>query len=49
MNIKTETNKQFVMSLNSCIDYVYESVSEDYQLPKEMIVAIAILESVKGI
>ena len=44
-DINTESNKQFVMSLNSCIDYVYKSVSEDYQLPKEMIVAQAILES----
>ena len=44
-DIKTESNKQFVMSLNSCIDYVYISVSEDYQLPKELIVAQAILES----
>ena len=44
-DITSGSNKEFVMSLNSCIDYVYQSVSEDYQLPKEMIVAQAILES----
>jgi len=44
-DITSGSNKEFVMSLNSCIDYIYESVSEDYQLPKEMIVAQAILES----
>jgi len=44
-DITAETNSEFVMSLNSCIDYVYKSVSEDYQLPKEMIVAQAVLES----
>ena len=44
-NITADTNNEFVMSLNSCIDYVYKSVSEDYQLPKQMIVAQAVLES----
>ena len=44
-DIFSNTNEEFVSTLDSCIDYVYESVSEDYQLPKEMIVAQAILES----
>jgi len=44
-DINANTNKEFVMSLNSCIDHVYQSISEDYQLPKEMIVAQAVLES----
>ena len=44
-NISAKTNSEFVMSLNKCIDHVYQSVSEDYQLPKEMIVAQAVLES----
>tara|TARA_Y100000816_G_scaffold272752_1_gene238466 strand:- start:266 stop:916 length:651 start_codon:yes stop_codon:yes gene_type:complete len=44
-DIFSNTNEEFVSTLDSCIDYVYKSVSEDYQLPKEMIVAQAILES----
>ena len=44
-DITADTNNEFVMSLNKCIDHVYQSVSEDYQLPKEMIVAQAVLES----
>ena len=44
-DIFSDTNEQFVSTLDSCIDHVYKSVSEDYQLPKEMIVAQAILES----
>ena len=44
-DIFSDTNEQFVSTLDSCIDHVYKSVSVDYQLPKEMIVAKAILES----
>ena len=44
-DIFSDTNERFVSTLDSCIDHVYKSVSEDYQLPKEMIVAQAILES----
>ena len=44
-DIFSDTNEQFVSTLDSCIDHVYKSVSKDYQLPKEMIVAQAILES----
>ena len=44
-DIFSGTNEQFVASLDSCIDYVYKSVSKDYRLPKEMIVAQAVLES----
>ena len=44
-DIFSDTNERFVSTLDSCIDYVYKSVSEDYRLPKEMIVAQAILES----
>ena len=44
-DIVSGTNEQFIASLDSCIDYVYKSVSEDYRLPKEMIVAQAVLES----
>ena len=44
-DIISGTNEQFVASLDSCIDYVYKSVSKDYRLPKEMIVAQAVLES----
>ena len=47
-DIFSGTNEQFIASLDSCIEYVYKSVSEDYRLPKEMIVAQAVLESVWG-
>tara|TARA_B100001996_G_scaffold366717_1_gene337696 strand:+ start:4804 stop:5475 length:672 start_codon:yes stop_codon:yes gene_type:complete len=44
-DIYNDTQEQFVNSLDQCIDFVYQDVAEEYQLPKELIVAQAILES----
>ena len=47
-DIISDTNKQFIASLDACIDYVYLSVSPERQLPRKLIIAQAILESAWG-
>ena len=47
-DIISDTNEQFIASLDTCIDYVYLSVSLERQLPRKLILAQAILESAWG-
>ena len=47
-DIVSDTNEQFIASLDTCIDYVYLSVSPERQLPRKLILAQAILESAWG-
>ena len=47
-DIISDTNEQFIASLDACIDYVYLSVSPERQLPRKLILAQAILESAWG-
>ena len=47
-DIISDTNEQFIASLDICIDYVYLSVSPERQLPRKLILAQAILESAWG-
>ena len=47
-DIISGTNEQFIASLDTCIDYVYLSVSLERQLPRKLILAQAILESAWG-
>ena len=47
-DIISVTNEQFIASLDTCIDYVYLSVSPERQLPRKLILAQAILESAWG-
>ena len=47
-DIISGTNEQFIASLDTCIDYVYLSVSPERQLPRKLILAQAILESAWG-
>ncbi len=47
-DIISDTNEQFIASLDACIDYVYLSVSPERQLPRKLIIAQAILESAWG-
>ena len=47
-DIISDTNEQFIASLDTCIDYVYLSVSPERQLPRKLILAQAILESAWG-
>ena len=47
-DIFSDTNEQFIASLDTCIDYVYLSVSPERQLPRKLILAQAILESAWG-
>ena len=47
-DIISDTNEQFIASLDTCIDYVYLSVSPERQLPRKLIIAQAILESAWG-
>jgi len=47
-DIFSDTNEQFIASLDACIDYVYLSVSPERQLPRKLILAQAILESAWG-
>ena len=47
-DIISDTNEQFIASLDACIDHVYLSVSPERQLPRKLIIAQAILESAWG-
>ena len=47
-DIVSDTNERFIASLDTCIDYVYLSVSPERQLPRKLILAQAILESAWG-
>ena len=43
--IITKTKPLFVYSLNSCIEYLYKDISIEKQVPNELIVAQAVVET----
>ena len=43
--ITTETKDEFVYSLNSCITHLYKDVPLDQQIPRELIIAQAAIET----
>lgn len=43
--VLTETKDQFVYSLSQCIDKIYETTPEEKQIPKELIIAQAAIET----
>jgi Bax protein len=44
-DINTSSNEQFVKSLNGCINYLYKSIEPEYQIPNELIIAQAVIET----
>ena len=47
--IITETKSMFVWSLNSCIEHLYEDMSIEKQVPNELILAQAVVETGWGV
>jgi Bax protein len=43
--VHTDTKDEFVYSLNHCITYLYQFVPEEKQIPRELIIAQAALET----
>ena len=43
--IDTSSNENFVKSLNGCINYLYQSIEVEYQIPNELIIAQAVIET----
>ena len=43
--IDTSSNEKFVQSLNNCINYLYQSIEPEYQIPNELIIAQAVIET----
>ena len=43
--IDTSSNENFVQSLNICINYLYQSIDVEYQIPNELIIAQAVIET----
>ena len=46
--IDVRTKESFILSMNACINYLYHDTPEAERLPKELIIAQAILESDYG-
>ena len=44
-NIDTSSKDMFVQSLNGCINYLYQSIEVEYQIPNELIIAQAVIET----
>ena len=44
-NIDTSSKDMFVKSLNGCINYLYQSIEPEYQIPNELIIAQAVIET----
>ena len=44
-DIDTSSNENFVQSLNTCINYLYQSIEVEYQIPNELIIAQAVIET----
>ena len=44
-DIDTSSNENFVQSLNTCINYLYQSIEVEYQIPSELIIAQAVIET----
>ena len=45
LEIDTSSNKMFVQSLNNCINYLYQSIEPEHQIPNELIIAQAVIET----
>ena len=43
--IRTESKQEFITSMNRCITYLYRDLDVEEHLPRELIIAQAILES----
>ena len=43
--IDTSSNENFVKSLNGCINYLYQSIGPEHQIPNELIIAQAVIET----
>ena len=44
-NIDTSSKDVFVQSLNGCINYLYQNIEPEYQIPNELIIAQAVIET----
>jgi Bax protein len=44
-DVDTSSNENFVQSLNTCINYLYQSIEVEYQIPNELIIAQAVIET----
>ena len=44
-NIDTSSKDNFVQSLNGCINYLYQNIEPEYQIPNELIIAQAVIET----
>ena len=44
-SIDTSSKDMFVQSLNGCINYLYQSIETEYQIPNELIIAQAVIET----
>ena len=44
-NIDTSSKDMFVQSLNSCINYLYQNIKPEHQIPNELIIAQAVIET----
>ena len=43
--IDTSSNENFVKSLNICINFLYQSIEPEHQIPNELIIAQAVIET----
>ena len=43
--IDTSSKDNFVQSLNGCINYLYQNIEPEYQIPNELIIAQAVIET----
>ena len=44
-DIDTSSKDMFVQSLNGCINYLYQNIEPEYQIPNELIIAQAVIET----
>ena len=44
-DIDTSSKDIFVQSLNGCINYLYQNIEPEYQIPNELIIAQAVIET----
>ena len=44
-NIDTSSKDVFVQSLNGCINYLYQNIEPEFQIPNELIIAQAVIET----
>ena len=43
--IDTSSNENFVQSLNTCINFLYQSIEPEFRIPNELIIAQAVIET----